>query len=158
MADKTFGDNLSKSRKKAGLSQEELAEKMGLAGCGGITAAVRGPVGQCGGADLWGSGPEAQTGAPGLISVLFLWLPGGDVYYGRLCPHGESNQHRDIPYKHYNRSTGDDAGPGGGVFLYRPVSLVSQEKAQGELTGYLSLPRLDKGRENCYDNGNFIAH
>ncbi len=26
----TFGDNLSKSRKKAGLSQEELAEKMGL--------------------------------------------------------------------------------------------------------------------------------
>ena len=30
MADKTFGDNLSKSRKKAGLSQEELAEKMGL--------------------------------------------------------------------------------------------------------------------------------
>ncbi len=30
MADKTFGDNLSKSRKKAGLSQEELAEKMGI--------------------------------------------------------------------------------------------------------------------------------
>ena len=30
MADKTFGDNLSNSRKKAGLSQEELAEKMGL--------------------------------------------------------------------------------------------------------------------------------
>ena len=30
MADKTFGDNLSKSRKKAGLSQEERAEKMGL--------------------------------------------------------------------------------------------------------------------------------
>lgn len=30
MADKTFGDNLAKARKKAGLSQEELAEKMGL--------------------------------------------------------------------------------------------------------------------------------
>ena len=30
MADKAFGDNLSKSRKKAGLSQEELAEKMGI--------------------------------------------------------------------------------------------------------------------------------
>ena len=25
-----FGDNLAKARKKAGLSQEELAEKMGL--------------------------------------------------------------------------------------------------------------------------------
>ena len=96
---------------------------------------MRGSVGQCGGADLRGSGPEAQTGAPGLISVLFLWLPGGDVYYGRLCPHGESNQHRDIPYKYYNRSTGDDAGPGGGVFLYRPVPSAAQEKAQGELTG-----------------------
>ena len=32
MADKTFGDNLSKSRKKAGLSQEELAVRMQLAG------------------------------------------------------------------------------------------------------------------------------
>ncbi len=30
MADKAFGDNLFKSRKKAGLSQEELAEKMGI--------------------------------------------------------------------------------------------------------------------------------
>lgn len=30
MADKPFGDNLAKARKKAGLSQEELAEKMGL--------------------------------------------------------------------------------------------------------------------------------
>ena len=30
MADKTFGDNLSKSRKKAGLSQEELAARLGV--------------------------------------------------------------------------------------------------------------------------------
>ena len=30
MADKTFGDNLSKSRKKAGLSQEELALAVGV--------------------------------------------------------------------------------------------------------------------------------
>ena len=30
MADKTFGDNLSKSRKKAGLSQEELAAQVGI--------------------------------------------------------------------------------------------------------------------------------
>lgn len=118
---------------------------------------MRGPVGQCGGADLRGSGPEAQTGAPGLISVFFLWLPGGDVYYGRLCPHGESNQHRDIPSKHYNRSTGDDAGPGGDVFLHRLVPSAAQEKAGPKLTALLSLPRLDKGRENCYDKGNFIA-
>ena len=77
MADKTFGDNLSKSRKKAGLSQEELAEKMGLTrqtiskwetgasapDVEGITAAVRGPVGQCGGADLWGKRAGSPNGS-----------------------------------------------------------------------------------------------
>ena len=107
MADKTFGDNLSKSRKKAGLSQEELAEKMGL---------TRQTISK------W------ETGA----SVL--WLPGGDVYYGRLCPHGESNQHRDIPSKHYNRSTGDDADPCGDIFCYGRGAHSGQKEAKPKLT------------------------
>ena len=95
---------------------------------------MRGTVCRSRGADLWGSGPEAQTGAPGLISVFFLWLPGGDVYYGRLCPHGESNQHRDIPSKHYNRSTGDDADPCGDIFCYGRGAHSGQKEAKPKLT------------------------